>query len=402
MNDIPNSLFEKLINNECSEEEVTQIIAFLSDKDNRSLSGDLILAQLTRKVHPEELSDEVRLVLNERFRNIVTAEELSVEEEVPKKSRILLLLRLSAVAASVMVIFSVSLFFKMEKSGAKLKSAHKTVSADVAPGKDAAILTLADGRKIVLTASANGQLAKQPGISITKAKDGKLVYHIENTGPASAEGGALYNTISTPRGGQYQVNLPDGSQVWLNSASSVKFPVQFSSSEKRTVMLTGEAYFEVAKDKKHPFVVTTERQSVEVLGTHFNVSSYDDDLSTTTTLLEGAVKVTAGTGSSFLKPGQQAEVAEHIHISNVDPELAVAWKNGYFHFDDEELWSVMNKISRWYDLDVVYTDASLKKELFAAYSTRFANVSQLLKRLNQVGNASFVLQGRKVIISPKK
>lgn len=401
MDEVSNLLFRKLINNECSKEEVDEIIALLAVNDEKSVFDDLILAQLTQSVNPGDLSDDVRLVLNERFGNILKADhDQHVYPANRKNLPLHTLLRISAVAAAVMVLFAVGLLFN-KTSGIKQVLVHRAAK-DIAPGKDAAVLTLADGRKIILNKSANGELANQAGIRITKAADGKLIYDIGNAHTTAANASALYNTISTPRGGQYQVNLPDGSQVWLNSASSIKFPMSFTTVGKRMVRLTGEAYFEVAKDKKRPFIVTTDRQSIEVLGTHFNVSSYVDDGFTKTTLLEGAVKITAGIHSSVLKPGQQADVSESISVSNVDTEIAVAWKNGYFHFDDERLESVMKKISRWYDLDVEYKDPSLKNELFAAYSTRFANVSKLLKLMNQVGDMSFELDGRRILISRKK
>lgn len=400
MDEVSNLLFKKLINNECSNEEVDEIIALLAMNDDKSVFDDLILAQLTRRVNPVDLSEDVRLALNERFKNIVNADyNQPVYPVIRKKSSLFTMLRISAVAAAIMVVFAIALLSN-KTSGINQKLIHQATK-DAAPGKDAAVLTLANGRKIILNESANGELAKQAGIRITKAADGKLIYHIDHANTTSAKASELYNTISTPRGGQYQVNLPDGSQVWLNSASSIKFPMLFTALGRRGVRLTGEAYFEVAKDKKRPFVVTTDRQSIEVLGTHFDVSSYGDDAFTRTTLLEGAVKITAGVHTSVLKPGQQADVSASISVSNVDTEIAIAWKNGYFHFDDEKLESVMKKISRWYDLDIEYQDASIKNELFAAYSTRFANVSQLLKRMNQVGDMSFELDGRKILISRK-
>ncbi len=401
MDEVSNLLFRKLINNECSSEEIDEIIALLAMNDDKSVFDDLILAQLTQRVNSVDLSEDVRLALNERFKNIVNADyNQPFYPIIRKKSSLLTMLRISAVAAAIMVIFAIALLFN-KTSGINQKLIHQTAK-DAAPGKDAAVLTLANGRKIILNESANGELAKQAGIRITKAADGKLIYHIDNTNTTSAKASELYNTISTPRGGQYQVNLPDGSQVWLNSASSIKFPMLFTTVGRRNIRLTGEAYFEVAKDKKRPFVVTTDKQSIEVLGTHFDVSSYDDDAFTRTTLLEGTVKITAGVHTSVLKPGQQADVSASISVSNVDTEIAVAWKNGYFHFDDEKLESVMKKISRWYDLDVEYKDPSLKNELFAAYSTRFANVSKLLKLMNQVGDMSFELDGKTILISRKK
>jgi len=402
LNEIPDDLFEKLIRNACSAEETEKIIAMLADADQQSVYDDLILAQLTKKADLNELPENVRTNLNARFGLIIAENAVAETPVITQKLYSRKWLKYAAVAASVAAVFSFLFLFNQHNSNQKQLAVTKTKPADIAPGKDDAVLTLADGRKILLSETANGQLAEQSGVSITKTADGKIVYHIADSKSGAANSGSLYNTISTPRGGQYQVNLPDGTKVWLNSASSIKFPTAFAAATNRSVVLTGEAYFEVTKDKMRPFIVATAKQSVEVLGTHFDISSYADDVSTKTTLLEGSVRVTADRKSLLLKPGQQAELAEQMSVSNVDPEAAIAWKNGYFSFDDEELGSAMNKVARWYDLEVEFTDAALKHKLIAAYSTRFANVSELLKRLNQVGSAQFDLDGRTIKISRRK
>ena len=402
LNEIPDDLFEKLIRNACSAEEAEKIIAMLADADQQSVYDDLILAQLTKKADLNDLPEHVRTNLNARFGRIIAENAVGQTTVITQKLYSRKWLKYAAVAASVAAVFSFLFLFNQHNSNQKQLAVTKTKPADIAPGKDDAVLTLADGRKILLSETANGQLAEQSGVSITKTADGKIVYHIADSKSGAANSGSLYNTISTPRGGQYQVNLPDGTKVWLNSASSIKFPTAFAAATNRSVVLTGEAYFEVTKDKMRPFIVATAKQSVEVLGTHFDISSYADDVSTKTTLLEGSVRVTADRKSLLLKPGQQAELAEQMSVSNVDPEAAIAWKNGYFSFDDEELGSAMNKVARWYDLEVEFTDAALKHKLIAAYSTRFANVSELLKRLNQVGSAQFDLDGRTIKISRRK
>jgi len=402
LNEIPDDLFEKLIRNACSAEEADKIISMLADANQQSIYDDLILAQLTKKADLDELPENVRTNLNVRFGLIIAENAVAETPVITPKLYSRKWFRYAAVAASVVAVSSFLFLFNQHNSNQKQLAVTKTKPADIAPGKDDAILTLADGRKILLSETANGQLAEQSGLSITKTADGKIVYHISGSKTGAANSGSLYNTISTPRGGQYQVNLPDGTKVWLNSASSIKFPTAFAATANRSVVLTGEAYFEVTKDKKRPFIVTTAKQSVEVLGTHFDISSYADDASTKTTLLEGSVRVTADHKSLLLKPGQQAEVDEQMSVSNVDPETAIAWKNGYFSFDDEELGSAMNKVARWYDLEVEFTDAALRHKLIAAYSTRFANVSELLKRLNQVGSAQFDLEGRTIKISRRK
>lgn len=307
-----------------------------------------------------------------------------------------------AVAASLMIAVSFSLYFFKYK---QVEKNQKTpaYNVDIKPGGNKAYLTLANGKRIALTDAVNGEIAEQSGVKITKATDGQIVYEVsEDYEPSSRNHGPTYNTIETPKGGQYQVGLPDGTKVWLNAASSLTYPASFSALKDRKVKLTGEAYFEVAKDKNKPFLVSTEKQTLEVLGTHFNVNSYPDEASTKTTLLEGAVKIITNNSTKILKPGQEADVTAKINISEVNTEEAIAWKNGYFRFDDEKLESVMRKIARWYDVEVSYQDESLKNELFAAVTTRFANVSGLLKMLEQTGDAKFNIEGGKIIISKKR
>jgi ferric-dicitrate binding protein FerR (iron transport regulator) len=262
---------------------------------------------------------------------------------------------------------------------------------------------LANGQKISLTDAQKGQIIQQKGVQISKTADGQVVYTAATDSKESSGAIAVaqYNTMETPRGGQFQLFLPDGTRVWLNAASSLKYPVDLGSAGERRVELSGEAYFEVAHNKDRPFRVITNRQVVEVLGTHFNVSAYNDEPNTKTTLLEGSVKVTGGDKSAMLKPGQEVSLTDHFKVSDVDTEEAVAWKNGYFRFDDERLETVMRKVSRWYNVDVVYRDNDVKDDLFAAVTTRFANISTLLKIMEQTGDASFSIEGSKIIISKK-
>ncbi|HEY9195949.1 MAG TPA: FecR domain-containing protein, partial [Mucilaginibacter sp.] len=274
----------------------------------------------------------------------------------------------------------------------------------IAPGSNKAILTLANGKKISLTDARKGQIINQQGILISKTASGQLVYTIVDDGKTGANSPAemQYNTMETPRGGQFQLLLPDGTRVWLNAASSLKYPVNFTASSERKVELSGEAYFEVTHNKERPFRVVTSRQVVEVLGTHFNVNAYADEPNTKTTLLEGAVKVTGGANTALLKPGQEANLTDNFKVADVDTDEAIAWKNGYFRFDDERLETIMRKISRWYNVDVVYQDNDVKDDLFAAVTTRFADISTLLKIMEQTGDEHFSVEGAKIIISKKQ
>jgi transmembrane sensor len=313
-------------------------------------------------------------------------------------------------AASIILIVGIAALFVSRTIGDKPASGTgQLVKNDIPPGGNKAILTLANGKKISLTDAGNGQIANQNGIKVTKAANGQLVYTIIERSPnlpgATADNEintADFNTIETPKGGQYQVVLPDGSKVWLNAYTSLKFPVSFNNQKERRVELTGEAYFEVAHNKELPFRVVTARQTVEVLGTHFDVNAYADDAATKTTLLEGLVRITAASRSAILNPGQQAKLTNTLDVSEVNTADAIAWKNGYFNFDDEKLENIMRSVSRWYNVDVVFEDQSLKKETYGAVTTRFANITTLLKMMEQTGDARFSIQGTTLTVSKRK
>ncbi|WP_121811670.1 FecR family protein [Mucilaginibacter kameinonensis] len=311
-------------------------------------------------------------------------------------------------AASVVLILGIAGVFVSKITGNKAATQQLTKN-DIPPGGNKAILTLANGKKISLTDAGNGQIANQNGIKVTKAANGQLVYTIidrsENL-PGAAGSNQIntsdFNTIETPKGGQYQVVLPDGSKVWLNAYTSLKFPVSFNSQKERRVELSGEAYFEVTHNKELPFRVVTNRQTVEVLGTHFDVNAYADDAVTKTTLLQGSVRVTTASSKVILIPGQQAKLTNTFDVSEANTTEAIAWKNGYFNFDDEKLENIMRSVSRWYNVDVVFEDQSLKKETFGAVTTRFANITTLLKMMEQTGDARFSIQGNTITVSKRK
>jgi transmembrane sensor len=265
---------------------------------------------------------------------------------------------------------------------------------DVAPGGSKAMLTLADGSTIVLDDAQNGTLAQQGKTKVLKL-DGKLAYNSTKTGVEEI----LYNTISTPRGGEYQVVLPDGSQVWLNAASSLRFPTSFSGKE-RAVEITGEAYFEVAKKTNMPFVVKVNSAEIRVLGTHFNIMAYDEEALVKTTLLEGSVQFTSGSNQAILKPGQQSQLVNNGQLKvmdNVNLEEVMAWKNGMFHFERMDIETLMRQISRWYDVEVFYQDHNIE-EKFIADIPRNTNLSDVLKALELTGKVQFTVEGKKVIV----
>lgn len=269
---------------------------------------------------------------------------------------------------------------------------------DVAPGGNKATLTLADGSTIILDNAANGNLAEQGNSKIVKLNNGQLAYNALNEKPTEI----VYNTISTPRGGQYQLTLADGSKVWLNAASSIRFPASFTGNERK-VELTGEGYFEVAKNAAMPFKVDVSgKGEVEVLGTHFNINSYSNEPAINTTLIEGSIKVAGLTSGNtvLLIPGQQAKLSTTGELSinrNPDIESVLAWKNEKFVFQNADLKSIMRQLERWYDISVSYEGNGYTDE-YVGIISRNVNISQILKMLEKTSEARFQINGKNIIV----
>jgi transmembrane sensor len=302
-------------------------------------------------------------------------------------------LRLGLAAAMIGFLFMVTLKFVMPNPGVSKAYTRQ----DILPGSNTAILMLANGKKIDLSKATNGQLASQSGIGIYKTASGQIIYKV----PANAAEANLLsnNTVTTPRGGQWQIVLPDGSKVWLNSASSLSYPATFNHQHKRIVELFGEAYFEVAKDKLHPFLVKTGQQTVEVLGTHFNINSYADEPAVKTTLAEGSVKISAINGQSqLLLPGQQASYKQgEFTLRQVNVDDALAWTKGSFRFNDQSIQSIMRQLSRWYDIDVQY-DPNISYGSLNGRISRFKNLNQVLSALETTQAVHFKVEGRRVTV----
>ncbi|WP_231458956.1 MULTISPECIES: FecR family protein [unclassified Pedobacter] len=316
------------------------------------------------------------------------------------------------VAAAAVVLFFIGFVIKTQvtKSFKENEFVNNKLEG-IKPGGNKATLTLADGSKISLTDATNGIIAKQAGINITKTRNGELIYTVSSQ--PNNKSNNLFNTIETPRGGQYQINLPDGTKVWLNAESSLKYPTSFSNAE-RIVELKGEAYFEVAKlanknGVRVPFKVNSEigigkNQQVEVLGTHFNINAYANEPNNKTTLLEGSVRVLNlnSTAANILKPGQQSTISPSstfVMVRNVDAEDAIAWKDGFFSFNDENLQTIMNKISRWYNVDIDYRGAKMDK-LFGGKISRFNSVNEVLETLQATGDVHFKIEERRILVMP--
>ena len=306
-------------------------------------------------------------------------------------------------AASILLIMGATYWFLVRTPKTDRAPVDKPfVIKDISPGGNKAVLTLADHSTIVLDSAASGKLAQEGGTAIIKSKEGRLEYR-----PAGGVGGGAtisYNMLSTPRGGQYQLVLPDGSKVWLNAASSIRYPTAFAGTT-RQVDITGEAYFEIAKDAYRPFTVRVgspagTKGEIRVLGTQFNVNAYSDEPVVRTTLLEGAVRVTKDAAAATLKPGEQAELEQSGTfrlIPDVDIDQTMAWKNGQFFLKEADIRTVMRQIERWYDVEVVFEDDIRDK--FYVDMSRNTNVSNVFRILESTGLVHFRIDGKKIIVT---
>lgn len=301
------------------------------------------------------------------------------------------------VRAAAIVIFALTGIFyfynRHDRQPAKVAQ-NKVIKTDIAPGGNKAVLTLANGAKVILNNARNGKISNQAGASILKQDS--LISYKALAGNNSAE--VSYNTITIPKGGQYQLVLADGTKVWLNAASSLRFPTAFTG-KNRTVELTGEAYFEVAKTKDKPFNVKTLTQTVQVLGTHFNINAYTNEASVKTTLLEGSVKVFSANASVLISPGQQSVLGNTgiFEVKNdLDTDGTVAWKNGIFQFKEADIQTIMRQISRWYDIDVLFK-GKITTDLYGGKISRNVNLSQVLKIL-ELSGINFTIEGRTIIV----
>jgi len=275
----------------------------------------------------------------------------------------------------------------------------KQLAAEIAPGSNKAVLVLDDGEKLVLDSAADGRIASQAGSDIIKRRNGQVIYHANDTGQLQPDA-LMYNSLVVPKGGQYKIVLPDGSAVWINSASTLKYPASFAGQRTREVYLTGEAYFEISPDKAHPFIVKSATQQARVLGTHFDINAYPDNASIKTTLLEGGLEVKSllHGDSCRLKPGKQAVLSNGISIQDVDVENVTDWKDGYFIFHEEALDDILVRLSRWYNVEIVCKD-NVKKVKLEGIIARNTILSEVLTMLSRTGKVHFEVRDRIVYAS---
>lgn len=377
------TLFEKCASGYCSPEELVQLENYQDD------------FELTVKQWSAEMgnSDEVRQQILEKLRL-----EISTEEITRRNS-----FRYWIAAASVFIFLAAGIslwLYEKDKQKNQPQIVHsKSIQTIHAPGRNRAILTLANGKKLDLDDTQTGIISRQGASIVSKTADGKVVYGNNTHRPD--QNTVTYNTIETPLGSQYQLTLTDGTVVWLNAGSSLKYPTTFAAAE-RTVELTGEAYFQVAKNKEKPFSVALNGMKVQVLGTHFNVMAYHDENTIETTLLEGSVKLIKDGSSTMLMPNQQGVLskgASGFSVRSVNTENVIAWKNGFFKFDNENIETIMRKVARWYDVDISYK-GNLKRQNFGGTVPMFKDISQLLTTLELTGTVHFKIDGRRVTVMP--
>lgn len=276
------------------------------------------------------------------------------------------------------------------------------VATDVAPGSSKALLTLSNGKTVVLDSIQIGQIAAQQSSRIVKLDSGQIAYRSSSgiASPGSTAGLPAYNTLSVPKGGEFKLVLPDGTKVWMNSASVLKYPVSFAGQKTREIYLSGEAYFEVAHDKQHPFLVKSDKQVAKVLGTHFDINAYPDNASVSTTLLEGSLEVNSllSKDSCRLVPGKQAVLDKKIKVQDADVENVMDWKDGYFIFHREPLNDILMRLARWYNIEVVYK-SKVQAVKFDGIISKHTPLSEVLAMLSGTGKAHFDIRNRVVYAS---
>lgn len=373
------------------------------------------ISELLKKYQEKTLSDEDQDKLDAWYLKKASNSNLQLNEyeledsykllksklPLQEETKVVRLWPRIAVAASIAVLIATGIFYFTQPKEENVQVAAKP--QEIAPGGTKGVLTLSNGKQIVLSEITAKDTIAQEGeeneVTIKMNANGEVTYII-NPNTDGGKDDNSFNTLSTPTGGQYNIILADGTKVYLNAVSSIKYPTQFNG-DKRVVELEGEAYFEVAKNKNKPFIVKSNNQSIEVLGTHFNVHSYNNESVVKTTLLEGSVAVTYKNQKAILKPGQQSDVSDNfskIKVKEVDPEEAVAWKNGRFKFDNADLKNVMRQLERWYGIKVEYR-GNVSDVRFNGGTFRNKNLSEVLKVL-ELSNIKFKVEGKTVIVDP--
>lgn len=384
-----NQLFDKYKNNRCSPAEIKELLIYFNIEHHK----DLLKSQIDLALK-QDIGD------NDGLQNDTDEVYSKLQEHIfSKKNNRNRLLSLSwMVAASVILCLSFGAYLLLHKQKS-VQQIAQTEKQDLLPGTDKATLIIANGQKIDVSGAHQGKIATQGNTAINKTSDGRIVYH--NSGKPTHTQAPVYNTMTTPRGGQHPLTLSDGTKVWLDAASSITFPVAFTGNE-RAVQITGQVYFEVVHNAAKPFKVMANGQTVEVLGTHFNINAYTDEPEMRTTLLEGSVKITKSGQTSMLIPGQQALVpfgkAKGIEVKAADTDEAIAWHMGLFKFHDATIQAVMRQLARWYDVDVSY-EGNIPDRHFSGEIYRNVRASKIADILNYK-KIHFRIEGRRIIVLP--
>ncbi|MBO9730667.1 MAG: FecR domain-containing protein [Chitinophaga sp.] len=385
------ALFHRYIDKMATPAEKQELMALMAQPEN-----DALVKELMNETWEEQLPEAPHFSEAESaaiLQQVLATRAVTIGSRKPQRR---IGMMVAAVTTGVLLLAAGAWWWQNSHTPAPVKLAGQSqVKNDIAPGISKATLQLADGSRITLDSSHTGTLARQGNVNIVQTNSGELAYN----GTAAANATVQYNILTTPRGGEYQVTLPDGTKAWLNAASSLKYPTAFVGNT-RTVELSGEAYFEVTANAAKPFTVHTNKSTIEVLGTHFNINAYADEKATLTTLLEGAVKVSSHNGQTILSPGQQANVNTNngnLQVKTVDTEEAVAWKNDQFAFRDVDLPTVMRQIARWYDVEIVYAGTPATDEISGKISRNY-NISQVLKMLEYTAGIKYSVDGHKVTI----
>ncbi|MBZ4190718.1 FecR family protein [Niabella beijingensis] len=384
-------LMKRYVNDECSPEEIGELMTFIgSRRSNRTL-----LAEIYRQYHHPEVLKET--VISEqqssRIRELLL-ETAKAGNTAKRKGTI----RRYLLAAAAVFLIGLGGYLLYQSTFAPA-AGTVAVKKEILPGTERAVIGFSDGSAVQVDSSSRGVLYNKEGLVISRAADGLVEFHVSAIkDPASLQ--QLFTTFTTPVGGESRVVLPDGSKLWLNAGSTVRFPVLFPEKE-RVVQSAGEVYFEVAKDATRPFRVRSGNQLVEVLGTHFVVNTGADASVIRTTLLEGSIRLSGAGMTRVLKPGQESAFVKGKGAITVahknNPESSVAWKDGYFEFDSADFKTMEEQIRKWYDVEFVYD--KLPDNLFYGKIERNVPLSRVLQMLEIVGNIHFKTEGRKIYVT---
>lgn len=384
-----NELYKRFLRKESNSEDIRLLTELFGTTENHILE-DMVRKQLDdpSAIAPYHTGN------NERYERMFSNLKPQLK---PVRTTKKLWTKISA-AASVALVIAAGGYLLLRNPVPHPVMARQKIHNDIKPGGNKAYLILSDGKSIDLNEQRAGLIGKDVGKSILKTADGGIEY-VDRHGHPIAASNAV-NTLRTPNGGHYKVVLGDGTKVWLNAASQLKYPADFKNLKERKIELMGEAYFEVAKDSAHPFIVQTDDQQIRVLGTHFNVNSYHDEGGSKTTLLEGSIRAVGKHAEAMIKPGQQviSSSTGQLKVDEADTELAVAWKNDQFMFESEPVKPLMKKLARWYDVEVIYSE-DIPEIRFNGAISKFENISAVLKILENTGKVHFEVSGRKVYVT---